>query len=1086
MLAKLLVRGEGEWMFIKQMSVVVFFGLLLDGSLLAQPSGAEDDKAISVYADAAEFHNNGAFELATQEWQKFIQQYPENKLASKAHHYLGLAYIQLQQYEKAAASLKTALADSKSDLREETMINLGWCQYVEASAEADRQQQQRGFSAARQSLTDFLRAYPKSDVLDQAYFYLGEIEYNGGNAKKAVEYYRKLLDNSALKNSPLRPDARYAAAVSYEEIKNVRRARADYQAFLKEHADHPLASEVSIRLADLMLADNDAGGAEQVLNGLAGNADMADYVLLRLAFAYSKQGKTKESTAKYNELLKRFPKSQYAPAAAVSVGQALYREGKYDEAIQQFRKATGSKDALAEDAIHWMAITLNRQNKFAEAQGMLEEALKWAKDSATLKMDFADALYNMPGQMKRASAAYEVIARSHSDDPLAPRAAYNAAFAALQLRDFAKAREWSKWFLSKFPQDPLRNDVAYVAAETLLQDGDYAAASQAYEQLLKVEPNNPSANLWTIRNAMSCYLDGKYSKSIQLINGSLNKFSQPRQKAEALFILGASLHYEERYAEAIRQFTASRAASSNWESADEVLLLLAEAQQRTNAVPAAKKALEDLLTSFPQSRLRPQAEYKLGQLAASTGDYAGAINRYKAIVGNPKAASYSNFAQYGVAWCLMQQEQFDAALKELEIVTGKLSGGALASEAALAKGVCLRKLNQVDKAIKTLEDFLATNPQGLSLGNGLYELGLAYTDTKKLKKANRLFAQLLEEVPDYPSKEKVLYELAWNFQDSDDQKSANRYFALIAKDYPNSEYTGEATYMMAQALYDQEKYAEAASGYRKSLGQTQAADLQEKSLYKLGWSLFQQAKFTEAASSFDQQTKKFPAGALVVDALFMNAECFFEQRKFTDALEGYKQARQQLEAKGQNNVTASQVRELIYLHGAQCLRETKSWSQCEQWLNVVLQRYPKSSYLPTALYELGFCKQQQKDMKEALRIYSNVAEGYRTEVGARSRFMMGEIHFGKREFDKAIPEFQRVMFGYGGEKAPDSIKNWQAKSAFEAARCSEILIDSLGGDARKKVIDTAREFYTFIVEKHSRHELVAQAKARLGDLQKLR
>jgi len=78
------------------------------------------------------------------------------------------------------------------------------------------------------------------------------------------------------------------------------------------------------------------------------------------------------------------------------------------------------------------------------------------------------------------------------------------------------------------------------------------------------------------------------------------------------------------------------------------------------------------------------------------------------------------------------------------------------------------------------------------------------------------------------------------------------------------------------------------------------------------------------------------------------------------------------------------------------------------------------------------------------------------------------------------------MFWFGGDRASGKIKNLQAKSAFEAARCSEILIDSLSGDARKKVIATAEEFYSFIVEKHSGHDLATQAKTRLGDLKKLK
>ena len=99
---------------------------------------------------------------------------------------------------------------------------------------------------------------------------------------------------------------------------------------------------------------------------------------------------------------------------------------------------------------------------------------------------------------------------------------------------------------------------------------------------------------------------------------------------------------------------------------------------------------------------------------------------------------------------------------------------------------------------------------------------------------------------------------------------------------------------------------------------------------------------------------------------------------------------------------------------------------------------------------------------------------------------MGEVYFSQRDFAKAIAEFQRVMYGFGAEKAPEDIKNWQAKSAFEAARCSEVLIENLKGEARNKVVTATKEFYQFIVDRHAAHSLAAQAQSRLGELSKLR
>ena len=78
------------------------------------------------------------------------------------------------------------------------------------------------------------------------------------------------------------------------------------------------------------------------------------------------------------------------------------------------------------------------------------------------------------------------------------------------------------------------------------------------------------------------------------------------------------------------------------------------------------------------------------------------------------------------------------------------------------------------------------------------------------------------------------------------------------------------------------------------------------------------------------------------------------------------------------------------------------------------------------------------------------------------------------------------MFGFGAEKAPDRIKNWQAKSGFEAARCSELLmqIAKTAGWQDRRHASTRRTFITYVIDKHPKHELAAKSRERLEALKK--
>ena len=220
----------------------------------------------------------------------------------------------------------------------------------------------------------------------------------------------------------------------------------------------------------------------------------------------------------------------------------------------------------------------------------------------------------------------------------------------------------------------------------------------------------------------------------------------------------------------------------------------------------------------------------------------------------------------------------------------------------------------------------------------------------------------------------------------------------------------------------------------------------------------------------------------------MVGECAFKVPDYKKALGAYEIARDHIRKNDENSKNLrddaeKQVRELVLLHGGQSAAQLKQWDHSIQWYNELKQRFPDTAYLPQVFYETGFAYHQMNDTDSALKHFSQVAENYRNEIGARARFMIGEIYFGDKKFDQAIPEFQKVMYGYGAEKAPDDIKNWQAKSGFEAGRCSELLMQSARTEnARKKARDFAIKFYQYVIDKHPGHELAKKSAERLEAL----
>jgi len=1029
-----------------------------DRTAEAAPS---DNRVLSYFANAADYQNAGAFELAAEEWEKLVREFPAEAQASTAWHHLGICNLRRKEPDSARAieAFRQALKDPELELREESLVNLAWALLSQARSRTPGSEvQKRELTEARSRLVEFLKGYSDGAYTDQATFALGEIEHLLGNHRRAIEQFKNILDNRNLTKSALRPDALYALAVTYEEEKQFTEAQRRYQEFVSEFKAHQLADEVRLRLAELLMKAEKPSEAYAVLSQVAdsGDSKIVDLSLLRRGAMALQMAKPEEAAQHYQSVIQRNPADQ----------------------------------TMVADAAHGLALAWMRQEKFSAVTQLLEETLEKIQqpDRRTmLQLTLADALLAQPERAPQARLLYERIATEAPESPGAVRATYNVAFMALEAGQIVAAQQWSERFLTRYPSDPLRSDVAFIAAEALLRQGLHSGAIQAFSKLIEADSQNENAPLWKLRQGMALYLDGQYAQAALTMQSLLGQLTDKAHRAEAQFISGASHLFQEQHLQAISHLEASYAHDPKWSKADETLMMLGEAYQRSGDNADAKATYRRLLREQPSSRLKAQVQYKLAQLTAADGDLIDALAQYQAITQDPEASSFHHFSMYGAVWCLMQQGNFQQAYAELQPLLSKRLQDSIGSEAMLAEGVCLRNLGRLPEAADALKRFLHRGPTGISLANGLYELALALAGQEKTAEANLALERILAEIPDYPGADKALYELAWNLQEEDLLDQATQNFALLSQRYPQSPLAAEALYMVAQQAYDSGNYEQAIDGYRKILITTGDQELLEKSHYKLGWSLFQTRQYDKAAHALDQQISQFPDGPLAVDGLFMRAECDFKQDRFEEAFVGFQRARTVMESQTKQDTVSPQVRTLIYLHGGQCLKELKRWSESSEWLKVIIEKQAGSPYLPTAIYELAHCKQNQGKTEEAIAHYSEVANNYRNEVAARARFMLGEIYFSQKDFVKAIPEFQRVMYGFGGEKAPEEIKKWQAKSAFEAARCSEALIQSLNGPARKKIVETTIEFYEFLLEKHATEiDLTAQAQSRLGELQKLR
>ncbi len=880
--------------------------------------------------------------------------------------------------------------------------------------QSEGEAKKKKLSEAAKAFGAFLEEFSDGSYADQATFYAGEAEYQLGKLDKAANLFRRLVDQPSLAKSELRPDALFALGVIYEDQSQSKLAVEAYEKFIQSYSKHRLLRDARLRLAELYLSADRADEATALLKSLseAKQDEMLDYILYRYGYALSKSGKFEESSKVFQQLGEEFPKSKYAAGSLLAAGQTLMREKKYDEASAYFRKLLSMKNESSSEAAHLLCQIAMLQGKAADAVSIARDALQWSSKSPrypALKMDLAEALATTTDGQAEAKKLFEQIANEYEKEPIAPRAAYNAAFSALQSGAPTEAKRWGDVFAKRWPLDVLAPDVAYIAAEATLQLGNFSDAATAFEQLIKSQQGNPSLEAWELRLGHAYYMDNNFDK----VNSRMMKLIQSTKsadaKAEAYFLIGSGLLKQQKYGESQTALRQSIEASPKWAQADEAYLMLSQAEMRGGDNQAARETLDKLRKNFPKSRFVDQAEFRIGQLSAATGDFKTALASYQRVLDSDREKSLKDLAVYGKAWVLMQQEKYTEALKLLETITAADRKEGSIGEAILAKAVCLRNLQKSNEAVAILEKLVADEKSGVALSKSLYELGRSYTEAQNFDKASAAFDRLAKEFPQLENLDKILYESAWANKEAGRDAQANAAFAKLVKTFPDSPLVPEANYHLGQQAYEEGRFEQAIALYSKALAATDDNELLEKLNFKLGWSYFQRKDYQRSAAQFAKQTELAKDGPLAVEGMFMQAESMLKAEKFAEAFDLYKQARKAFESSKEKDRIGTQVQTLLYLHGAQTARELKKWKEVDAWLAAMTERFPDSEFMPFAQYEQAYSAQSTGRNEDALKLYEQVADSNRNEIGARSRFMIGELYFGEKDFGKAVPEFEKVI-----------------------------------------------------------------------------
>ena len=262
------------------------------------------------------------------------------------------------------------------------------------------------------------------------------------------------------------------------------------------------------------------------------------------------------------------------------------------------------------------------------------------------------------------------------------------------------------------------------------------------------------------------------------------------------------------------------------------------------------------------------------------------------------------------------------------------------------------------------------------------------------------------------AKMQLLYNKAMDLMASGEYTQAPSLLtSVISLDRYNHEIAVNATYWRGEAYYRLDRPDMAENDYRRYLslmGKT-VTRYSGLSNYGLGYIEYNRQKYKDAFKSMRQVIDDAPktgvSNDIVADACLRAADCMFYDRQYTQAREYYSKAIYSDPRVGDYALYRTAI-----VNGLQ-----RSYTEKIRNLERLVNDYPQSAYVPSALYEEGRAYQQTDKPTQAISAFKRIVKEYpQSDLARKASAETALIYYQTNNIDDAISAYKDVISKYPG------------------------------------------------------------------------
>ena len=845
---------------------------------------------------------------------------------------------------------------------------------------------ERGEEASLDALMRFIDRYPASPLAMEAQMKVGNFFFYRGAWESALNAYSFVRNRSLDLDSD--EDLEYRRAYCNLRLGNYREAERQYYALERSSR---YAGACDFYKAYLDYAQGDYDQAREKFSRIPADSELgyqSQYYLTQID--YNKH-RYSDVIAKGRDLLDQHGNDYFDAELNRLVGESYYHQGNDREARAYLRRYMENPEGEPyRTAAYTMGVLDYRDGNY---QQVVNNMLHVTDGSDAL----AQSAYLYTGQAKRqlgdlngANMAFQQAAMMDCDKAVKETAYYNYAVGVSKgaRTPFDKSVDLFEDFLNQYPNSRYKDNVEGYLVDAYMNTTDYQRALTSINRIknpgskvLKAKQNVLyNLGVQALANNRNKEADNYFKQAIAVGNYDKTTLNESRLwLAEAEYRQGnykdAAKHQQEYVKDAAK-------GDENYGLAQYNLGYSLYGQKR---YAEAKTAFQNAIASKQLgSDLVADAYNRIGDTQYYARDFGGAQSSYDQAMRLDKNTS-GDYSMYQKGIMMGLSHQYADEINQMDALIKAYPGSDFAPQAMLEKGNAQALLGKNGDALDTYAKLLKDYPKSVEARKGLLQTALvnksmgkedaaidaykkvikqyptsdeaqAAAEDMKLIYADRGqladFGKFLNSVPNAPKidvneVERLTFEAAEKAAIA--TKPSIDKMERYLKDYPAGAYVPKAHYYIARYHYGKGEYNEAMTAVNKALD-------------------------AGGDASYAQ------------DALAMRSDILMHQGKYNEALDSYKELAER--------ATSDDNRTLAQLGAMRVAKQMGNWNEVKLITGTLLDRGGLTANEEKEVtLDRGLSLAQMGNTKDAEAAFRAIARDPSSEYGAQASYELSRMQY---------------------------------------------------------------------------------------------